>query len=75
MIIWVLFCFFMWAWAIMGPLILLAWVLSFVLGFAGFIDLGPNPEETVRMAAGFGALGIAFVWLRCRGYLKFGERD
>jgi hypothetical protein len=72
MIVWVLFCFVMWAWAIMGPLILMAWGLSF---FVDVVDLGANPNETVRMAAGFGTLGIAFVWLRCRGYLKFGERD
>ena len=74
MIIWVLFCFVMWAWAIMGPIILAAWVLSLV-GLANLVDLGPNPDETVRMAACFTTVALAFVWLRCRGYLKFGDRD
>jgi len=72
MILWVLFCFVMWAGAIMGPIILLCWVLS---DFVGGIDLGPNPDQTAHLGGGLGAIGLAFVWLRCRGYLKFGNRD
>jgi hypothetical protein len=72
MVVWVLFCFNMWLWAIMGPIFLLAWILSF---FGDFIDLGPNPNETVALGVGLGVVGIAFAWLRCRGYLKFADRD
>jgi hypothetical protein len=75
MIVWVLFCFIMSGWAIIGPLILLMRVLSF---FVDWADIGANPEEIHRnlsLGAGLGAVGIGFVWLRCRGYLKFGDRD
>jgi hypothetical protein len=76
MIVWVLFCFGMWAWAIIGPLGLLLGTLS--LAGVDFISAGATRDETVRIMgtfAGVGAVGLAFVWLRCRGYLKFGDRD
>ena len=72
MIVWVLFCFAMWTWAIMGPLFLLSWILSF---FVDFIDFGPDPSQTVGVGVGLGVIGISFAWLRCREYLKFGDRD
>ena len=76
MIVWVLFCFVMWAWAIMGPLFLLFGTLS--LANLDFVDMGATRDEIIRnmqFGGGIGAVGLAFVWLRCRGYLKFGDRD
>jgi hypothetical protein len=76
MIVWVLFCFVMWFWAIVGPLFLVIGPLSFYVDWVEFP--GKTPEEklgNMGLGASLGAVGIAFVWLRCRGYLKFGERD
>ena len=76
MIVWVLFCFVMWGWAIIGPLSLLLGTLS--LAGVDFISAGRTKDETIlniEIGAACGAIGLAFVWLRCRGYLKFGDRD
>jgi hypothetical protein len=77
MIVWVLFCCAMWFWAISGPLIVLAGVLEFLN--VPFIAIeGPTTEDKVRlmgMGAVLGAVGLGFVWLRLRGYLKFGDQD
>jgi hypothetical protein len=77
MILWVLFCFVMWYWAIVGPLFLVIGIMS--LYGVDFIDF-PGQTITEKLSyMEFGAVlstvGLAFVWLRCRGYLKFGDRD
>jgi hypothetical protein len=80
MIVWVLFCFAMWAWAIMGPLWLIFWTLAYfqVPGFESFAipgDTASEKRQQLVTPAILGAVGISFVWLRCRGHLKFGDRD
>jgi hypothetical protein len=79
MVVWVLFCFVMWAWALIGP-------LCFVLGIVQMyldprwldIELGVTPREqqqSLTTLAVTGDVGVAFVALRLRGHIRFGDRD
>jgi hypothetical protein len=79
MIVWVLFCFVMWSWAIMGPIIVLLGLLTLHddVPFV-HVDLGSTTEERLKnigAVAMLGAVGIAFVSLRLLGHLQFGQRD
>jgi hypothetical protein len=66
----------MWFWAIFGPLAILIGALSFVTDLVNFEGATPNEKlANMGFAAPLGAVGLAFVWLRWRGYLKFAGRD
>lgn len=78
MIVWVFLCFAMWAWAIIGPFTLVFGTLSYLeVPFFQSMSLpGDTAGEKLNylgMTTILGAVGISFVWLRCRGYLKFGD--
>jgi hypothetical protein len=78
MIIWVLFCCTMWFWAICSPIVLILVLIAFI-GNPETPDI-PGRDATeklnqVVMVVFIALVGLAFVWLRVRGYLKFGERD
>ncbi len=79
MIVWVLFCFVMWAWAIMMPLLVVGGVAQILFDPAFLnIELGVTPQEQYRTLgtfAGLGAVGLAFAVLRFRGYIRFCDRD
>jgi hypothetical protein len=79
MIVWVLLCFILWAWAIIMPLVFVLGAVQ-MLFQPPFLDmqLGATNEEQLRnlgTAAAQGAVGVAFVVLRLRGHLQFGDRD
>lgn len=79
MIVWVLFFFVMWAWAIAGLLTVIFGTISFCVD-TDWINVLPGSTQQEKLAymgqaAFVAAVGLAFVWLRCRGYLKFGDRD
>jgi hypothetical protein len=79
MIVWVLFCFVMWSWAILGSIIVLLGIVS-LYGNPPLVDveLGATPDEKLHnlcTAAGVAAVGLAFVSLRLLGHLHFGARD
>jgi hypothetical protein len=79
MIVWVLFCLIMWGWAIILPILVVLGVIQ-MLFHPPFMDveLGATPEEQMRnlgSAAVMGAIGLAFVVLRLRGHVHFGDRD
>jgi hypothetical protein len=74
MLVWTLLCFIMWCWVIFGSLWLALGVLSFVSDRSDVIAIGAKPmsmTEQKVLCAAMTAVGIAFVWLRRRGYLKF----
>jgi len=83
--LWVLVIFnlVMWFWAVVGPLFVVFGALSFVIDLPEIgISLTGTDGEPVRtpwqkltfMAMGtlFGVVGIGFLWLRRRGWLKDG---
>jgi hypothetical protein len=59
----------MWFWAIAGPLVFVLGVLSY------FVDVGEvlaiRGRDAVSVGGVLGGVGISFVWLRMRGYIKF----
>jgi hypothetical protein len=79
LILWLLLWLTMWCWAIAGPLCVVLAAVSF------FVDLSPvvsislfgQPVRTteqkialVALGAALSFVGLGFLWLRCRGYLK-----
>jgi hypothetical protein len=84
--LWALVCLAMWFWAIVGPLFVVLGALSFFLDLGAFgIDISGFGGEPVRttgqkltfMAVGaIGAIvGIAFLWLRRCGWLRYGPPE
>jgi hypothetical protein len=60
----------MWSWAIVGPLCV-TWAV--VSRFVDLPDLLSFPKgEALWPFSNLGGLGITFVWLRLRGYIKSG---
>ena len=61
----------MWTCAIVGPLYVVLWILSY---FVGLGDMMPGREYRFLVGLGavvLGEVGISWVWLRMRGYIKF----
>ena len=79
MIVWVLLCFAMWAWAIMMPLIIMLGVVDMLFHPEWLsVNLGATDDERLRNLSSAGvlaAVGLAFVVLRLRGHIRFGDRD
>jgi succinate-acetate transporter protein len=78
MVVWVIFCLVMWAWAITGPLAVVMVTIALTLEPEWLGSVGETPREkmlNLQVGVVLGAVGLAFVWLRLRGYLKFGDRD
>jgi hypothetical protein len=78
MALWVLLCLGMWFWAIIGPLNVVLGALSFFFDLSNVIDIFGTPVQTtgqkavyLSVSAALAILGVGFVWLRRRGYLKF----
>jgi hypothetical protein len=73
-VVWLLFSFAMYAWAILGPLSIVIGTLSFFVEGVNFE--GATPEEKLKnmgVAGILGAVGIGFAWLRWAGFLVFGD--
>jgi hypothetical protein len=79
MIVWVLLCFWMWGWAIIGTMYIVIGTLYFTVAPIGdYISIeGATTQEKLRnmaIAGLLGAVGITFVCLHRLGYLRFGDR-
>jgi hypothetical protein len=77
-LLWWLLRVNMWGFAILGPVFVAVGLLSFIVDFGDSMWLGGKPVRTDQQktawtvcSAAFGALGLAFVWLCRKGYLKF----
>jgi hypothetical protein len=69
-LLWVFLSLVMWFWAIIGPLYVVLGILSYLVDLR---DVFPFPGRQALSLGGFlGAVGISSVWLRMRGYIKFG---
>jgi hypothetical protein len=68
-LVWALLCLVMWFWAIVGPLFVVAGAVSY------YFDLGEILAipgwQALSVGGVLGAVGIGFVWLRMRGYIRF----
>lgn len=75
-LLWVVMCF----WAIIGPLFVVLAAVSFFVDISSIADMtlfGGEPVRTPRQKAVFlavgaliGSVGIGFLWLYRRGYVK-----
>ncbi len=54
---------------IIGPLLIVAGAASYFVDMSSFLTI-PGPEA-LRSGIALGTVGIAFVWLRMRGYIRF----
>jgi len=78
LVLWTILWLVMWFWAIIGPLFVVLGVLSFFVDLSGSMYLfGGDPVRTPQQKAvfiavglGLSAVGIGFVWLVRRGYVK-----
>jgi hypothetical protein len=68
-LLWALFSLVMWFWAIVGPLFVVAGAVSYYVDLRGFLSI-PG-WEALSLGSVLGAVGIAFVWLRMRRYIRF----
>jgi hypothetical protein len=69
-LLWVLLWLTMWFWAIAGPLCVVLGVLAQLIDLPDWLFSFPKGKSLVTV--GFlGVIGISFVWLRLRGYIKF----
>jgi hypothetical protein len=59
----------MWFCAIAGPLLTAAGAASYFVDMSSVLTI-PGPEA-LRSGIAVGAVGIAFVWLRMRRYIRF----
>jgi hypothetical protein len=78
MIVWALFVFIMWAWAITGPITVSTVAFQMIWEPEWGVPLGVTTQDKwmqLQIGAVLGAVGLAFVWLRLRGYLVFANRD
>jgi hypothetical protein len=55
--------------AVAGPLLVVAGAASYFVDMSSFLPI-PAPEA-LRSGIASGTVGIAFVWLRMRGYIRF----
>jgi hypothetical protein len=56
-------------WAIVGPFCLLVRVVSLYVDLPDWLSF---PRWELSPFIVFGVVGVIFVWLRLRGYIKFG---
>jgi hypothetical protein len=80
LLLWTLLWLVMWFWAIVGPLFVVFAAVSFFVDISPVVSLnlfGGEPVRTTEqktvflaVAAFLGCVGIGFLWLRRRGYLK-----
>jgi hypothetical protein len=70
-LLWVFLCLVMWFWAIAGPLCVPLAVASNFVDLRDVIEFPGREVEALSVGGVLGAVGISFVWLRVRGYLKF----
>ena len=68
-LLWVLVWLTMWLWAIAGPMCVMMWVIAQLVDLPDWLSF-PNGEALVPSAF-LGLIGVSFVWLRLRGYIKF----
>lgn len=68
-LLWALLVLVMWFWAVVGPLTAAAGVASSFADLRGFLAI--PPRQAVGLGSALGAVGVTFVWLRIRGYIKF----
>jgi hypothetical protein len=59
----------MWGWAITCPLLIVAGAASYFVDMSSFLPI-PGPEA-LRFGIPLGTVGLAFVWLRLRGFIRF----
>jgi hypothetical protein len=69
-LLWVLLCLVMWLWAISGPLLIVGGVASYFVDLRDVLDIPPG-REALLFGGVLGGVGVSFVWLRMRGYIKF----
>ena len=79
LLLWTFLWLAMWFWAIIGPLFVVAAVISFFIDISPIVDLNLFGEpvrttvqkvEFLALGAVLGFVGIGFLLLRRRGYLK-----
>ena len=79
LLLWLFLCFAMWFWAVVGPLLAVLAAASFFVDVSSVVslDLFGEPVRTagqkaVLLAVGVvaGFVGVGFLWLRRRGYIK-----
>jgi hypothetical protein len=70
-LLWAFLCLVMWFWAIAGPLCVLLAVASSFVDLSDVIEFPGREAEALSVGIVLGAVGISFVWLRMRGYVKF----
>ena len=80
LILWFLLWLVMWFWAIIGPLYVVLAVVSFFVDLSPWVSMtlpgGESVETTeqkllfLAIGAVLGFVGLGFLWLRHRGYLK-----
>jgi hypothetical protein len=80
LILWTLLWLVMWSWAIIGPLFVVLAAVSFFVDISPVASMtlfGGEPVRTMEqkilfLAVGalLGLIGIGFLWLLRRGYLK-----
>jgi hypothetical protein len=70
-LLWVLLCLVMWFWAIAGPVCVLLAVASHFVDLRDVLEFPGREAEALSVGGVLGAVGISFVWLRVRGYVKF----
>ena len=58
-------------WAIVGPLVVVLWVASQFVDLPDWLSLFAASRETLFTLIFLGGIGVSFVWLRLRGYIKF----
>lgn len=68
-LLWALFCLVMWFWATVGPLYVVAGALSYYVDVRDYLSI-PG-WEAISVGGVLGAVGITFVWLRTRRYIRF----
>jgi hypothetical protein len=70
-LLWVFLCLALWFWAIAGPLCVMLAVTSYFVDLRDVIEFPGGGVEALSVGSVLGAVGISFVWLRMRGYIKF----
>ena len=69
-LLWVFLCLVMWFWAITGPVCVLLAVASYHVDLRDVLEFPGGRVEALSVGIVLGAVGISFVWLRMRGYIR-----
>jgi hypothetical protein len=70
-LVWAMLCLVMWFWAIVGPLCVVLAIVSNFVDLRDVLEFPGRQAEALSVGSVLGAVGISFVWLRMRGYVKF----